>query len=126
MVATLLLSRGFDYLSICTVFHIQVPFDLFEWVQQAGRAGCDGQHATSVMLLPEGKLKAPNPKPDNTFSGVQELYSGLQDSSTCLRVIQSKYLSNTQMPCPALGPSVSFCICCASQFRPNANKFLTP
>lgn len=53
MVATTAFSTGNDYPHVCLVIYLDRPFNMVEFVQDQGRAGCNGRPALCYVLVPE-------------------------------------------------------------------------
>jgi ATP-dependent DNA helicase RecQ len=58
IVATNAFGMGIDKPNVKTVIHIQLPENLENYYQEAGRGGRDGQKAFAVLLLAPGDIKA--------------------------------------------------------------------
>ena len=52
MVVTSALGVAVDYAFIRRVLHLDAPSDMVNYGQESGRAGRDGLHAVSLILLP--------------------------------------------------------------------------
>jgi ATP-dependent DNA helicase RecQ len=80
MVATNAFGMGIDKPDVKTVIHIQLPENLENYYQEAGRAGRNGQKAFAVLLIAPGDIKATQSQfidvlPDKAF--LREVYSRL-------------------------------------------------
>ena len=60
VVATTAFSMGIDCPNICNVVHFGVPETIEQYVQEAGRAGQDGEPSTALLLY--GSLGKQNMK----------------------------------------------------------------
>jgi len=58
IVATNAFGMGIDKPNVKTVIHIQLPENLENYYQEAGRGGRDGEKAFAVLLLAPGDIKA--------------------------------------------------------------------
>tara|TARA_R110002073_G_scaffold72537_1_gene177626 strand:+ start:655402 stop:657309 length:1908 start_codon:yes stop_codon:yes gene_type:complete len=56
MVATNAFGMGIDKDNVSTIIHIHLPFSLENYMQEAGRAGRNGQKAVSIILYNEGTI----------------------------------------------------------------------
>ncbi|KOS06139.1 ATP-dependent DNA helicase RecQ [Flavobacterium akiainvivens] len=80
MVATNAFGMGIDKPDVKTVIHIQLPENLENYYQEAGRAGRNGEKAFAVLLVNPSDIKATQSQfievlPDKKFLG--EVYSKL-------------------------------------------------
>ncbi|KAJ6453407.1 hypothetical protein C8R45DRAFT_945244 [Mycena sanguinolenta] len=66
LVATSALGAGNDYAHVRLTLHINCPFDLSSFYQQAGRAGRDGQRAYNYIVA-RAKVWASTKQPHPTF-----------------------------------------------------------
>jgi superfamily II DNA helicase RecQ len=93
LVVTSALSLGFDVPDIYSVFHVDRPFSLIEYVQQSGRAGRDGQLSKAhIFLLNSTPFSS---KPGAGMSDQSALDEFLRDEGqaiVCRRITLDGYL----------------------------------
>ena len=77
VVATTAFSMGIDCPNICNIVHFGVPATIEQYVQEAGRAGQDGEPSTALLLY--GSLGRQNMKRygENTKCRCELLYKDL-------------------------------------------------
>lgn len=100
LAATSALSVGFDYAHVRIVYHLGCPHSMTDLVQESGRAGRDGQFATSTVLLDKDwdtneSLASANRR---QMSDKRALKAYL-DLSVCRRTIIACYLDGENRAC---------------------------
>ncbi|KAJ2927780.1 hypothetical protein H1R20_g9315, partial [Candolleomyces eurysporus] len=123
LVATTALSAGTDYPHIRLTCHIGTPFDLVTFVQQASRAGRDGQPAHCLVITSSKRSsssKSHNPK----LRGVREMSEmvfGSSDpsnnTSKCARWHIGRFLDGEGYTCRAFGPEWQTCSPCEDEMK---------
>jgi ATP-dependent DNA helicase RecQ len=105
MVATNAFGMGIDKANVKTVIHIQLPENLENYYQEAGRAGRDGNKAFAVLLN----------SPSDSFQAESQFINNLPDRSF-VNVVYIKICSYFQI---AYGEGIN------EQFTFNLNHFCT-
>ncbi|MCY7423209.1 MAG: RecQ family ATP-dependent DNA helicase [Chitinophagaceae bacterium] len=86
MVCTNAFGMGIDKPDVRTVIHMDVPDNLENYYQEAGRAGRDGKQSFAVLLHSTGDLNAIEKLPDVKYPSLQEIKSMYQSLANYLQV----------------------------------------
>jgi superfamily II DNA helicase RecQ len=112
VVATSLLSVGFDVPGVRHVIHHECPRNALDYEQETGRAGRDGALAHAVIFTDvEAKVKS-TPFPD--AFGVQAVRNMVRDDKNCRRLRMSHVLDGVGLNCPCI-PGAVYCDVCAAR-----------
>ena len=100
LVITPLLSAGYHCpRPICAVFHVGVPYSLYDYKQSADRCGRDGANGTSVVFF-DPQEYYPTPSNHSNFAR-KELAECLKRRG-CIREFLSTKLDGESLRCPSM------------------------
>lgn len=110
VVCTTVLGVCLDLPDILWVFHLDYPYDMMSYIQEAGRAGrTPGIAAWSYVIIPEDQLpKLPNP---DRF-GAKLIIDWANDKETCRRWLMQLFNDGVAEPCAMLGRVAHLCDVC--------------
>ena len=98
---TTALGVGFDYPHIRHVFHFGLAYNVFNFLQEIGRGGRDGEPCIAITITSK-------PRPQVASDRVYDLGEiALQDwvdrrSAQCLRIIPSRFMDGVPVTCTLL------------------------
>jgi len=119
VVATSLLSVGFDVPSVRYVIHRECPRSIVDYEQESGRAGRDGQPAYADIFADVDRCRSHPPLED--LFGVQAMRNTVRDPNMCRRVRAGHILNGAGSNCPAIEGAL-FCDVCQSQRNDPSRK----
>lgn len=73
IVATNAFGMGIDKANVKVVVHIDIPNSLENYIQEAGRAGRNGNKSFSVVLQNQNDIRLFKEKSENTFHSIKEI-----------------------------------------------------
>jgi len=111
LIATSSLGLGLDVPNIRVVFHIGLPYTLYDYAQETGRAGRDFEMSEAILLLSTSSSTisylGPRPSKDEIFeNNVIQRYI----SNNCRRAILNSYLDGK--PEEKCAPRTFYCDFC--------------
>ncbi|XP_028418072.1 uncharacterized protein LOC114542893 [Dendronephthya gigantea] len=107
--ATVALGMGVDIKGIRSVVHITPPYTIQAYVQETGRAGRDGNHATAVLYYNNRDVAKNKP-------GMQEdIRVYCQNRGTCLRYMLLKSMDTDERYIKPLSPKHFCCSVCGEE-----------
>jgi superfamily II DNA helicase RecQ len=112
VVATSLLSVGFDIPTVRFVVHQGCPRSVTDYEQESGRAGRDGNLAFAIVVVNKMQKYA-LPNVDDAW-GTQAIRNTMHDESNCRRLRTTFVLDGEAKNCPVIERAV-FCDNCQNQ-----------
>ena len=114
--ATSVLGVAVDIPNVTHVIHVETPYDIISYVQEAGRAGraSPASPAWSFVILPEAQRKGQN-RIDHDLFGAEALGEIWQDDTICRRLAIQVFLDGAAEPCSMMTGIVHLCDVCLSQ-----------
>jgi superfamily II DNA helicase RecQ len=112
--STSLLGVAVDVPQVTHVIHVECPYDIISYAQEAGRAGRDGSPAWSYILLPQDLPRRREKDKEDLF-GIEALQDIWQDDRTCRRLAIQVFLDGAAEPCSMMGGIEHFCDVCMAQ-----------
>ncbi len=115
--STTLLGVAVDIPQVTHVIHVERPYDIISYAQEAGRGGRDSARspAWSYIILPQGLSKTKEEDGDQDVFGRQALEEILQDDHTCRRLAMQVFLDGTAEPCSMMNGIAHLCDVCTAQ-----------
>lgn len=116
VVATGLLGVAVDVPQVTHVIHVDYPYDIVSYVQEAGRAGREGERskAWSIVIIPQG-VPRPKEKDEDDLFGREAIRRILQANDTCRRLAIHCFLDGVAEPCSMIPGTVHFCDVCSTE-----------
>lgn len=99
LVATSVLGVGFDLAHVRNVYHIGLAWSLIAWMQEAGRAGRDGEKASSHMLTWRDEIES---HPETMGYTEDTLRTMAVDRDRCRRMTIGHVLDGKSTSCVQL------------------------
>jgi superfamily II DNA helicase RecQ len=96
VVATSALGMGVDIPDIQCIVHINWPFTVLDYAQESGRAGRDGLRSEAVMIVQEGEQRTAEDKQAEAEQQLVRAYVGINETTTCRRVVLDGYLDRRE------------------------------
>lgn len=116
VVTTSLLGVAVDVPNVTHVIHVDYPYDIVSYVQEAGRAGRDPRsQAWSWIIIPEGIPKRKNREEGEDLFGRSAIQKILQDDQTCRRLAIQHFLDGVSEPCSMVTGYSHLCDVCGPQ-----------
>ncbi len=124
IVATGALGTGINIPGIIYIIHIDRPYGLTSFMQQAGRGGRDGEVSDSYIIT---RIKGPGDK--NTRQRARPVYDYLVeqvdedaldeflDTSSCRRAILAQYFDGAATQADCIWTDSILCDCCQKKIR---------
>lgn len=102
IVATAALGTGLDMAGIVLVVHVDAPYSLIDYAQEAGRAGRSGERAEAVMLVEDKDWPSADISQDVYDEMKTREVRSLVRTEACRRTIIGRCLDNDVRDCRAV------------------------
>lgn len=102
IVATAALGTGIDVPGIVHVIHLDAPYSLIDYAQEAGRAGRNGERVEAVMVVEDKDWPAKDVKQDAYLELKTREVQSLVRTEGCRRVVMGRCLDNDLRDCRAI------------------------
>lgn len=112
LLATPAFGSGIHKNEVRGVIHIGYPSNMFDWMQQTGRAGRDHCPSEAIMLLPQDPTWILGRLPDDDLGGAEYMIRSLQDPNRCIRSIIDGFFTANSNGCAGSPADVLRCDRC--------------
>ena len=103
IVATSALGTGIDVPGIVYVIHVEAPYSIIDYAQEAGRAGRAGELVTAIIVIEERDWPAEDPKGDACLTIKEREVGSLVRTKGCRRRVMGQCLDSDVRDCRGLG-----------------------
>ena len=119
--ATSLLGVAVDIPNVTHTIHVDAPYDIISYVQEAGRAGRDSDTmAWSFIIFPQDGSASIDSKED--LFGRDAMRAIIRDNRICRRLAIHVYLDGVAEPCSMLQGVTHLCDVCCSRVSQNMSR----
>jgi superfamily II DNA helicase RecQ len=88
------LRTGIDVPGIIYVVHLEAPYSIIDYIQEAGRAGRAGERVTAMIVIEDKDWLREDPKKDSSLELKTREVNSLIRATSCRRSILGRSLDN--------------------------------